>query len=167
MYRPHTNQRRRVTTAAALTALFALAVGACGSDDTTGSDSSSPLQASADTTALATPATEPPAPVTQPPVIESTPPTEPVGAHDRAGPVVTHLATIGTDDFVSGSTSGPDGAVYVTDGSNGEVLRIDRRDGAVSTIATGLPQKAFQGQDIGGPVDIASSVRRPTCSSRS
>ena len=77
MYRPHTNQRRRATTAAALTALFALAVGACGSDDTTGSDSSSPLQASADTTALATPATEPPAPVTQPPVIESTPPTEP------------------------------------------------------------------------------------------
>ena len=77
MYRPHTNQRRRATTAAALTALFALAVGACGSDDTTGSDSSSPLQASAVTTALVTPATEPPAPVTQPPVIESTPPTEP------------------------------------------------------------------------------------------
>ena len=79
MNRPHTNQRRRVTTAAALTALFALAVGACGSDDSTGSDSSSPLQASADTTALATPATEPPAPVTQPPVIESTPPPEPTG----------------------------------------------------------------------------------------
>ena len=81
MYRPHTNQRRRVTTVAALTALFALAVGACGSDDTTASDSS-PLPASADTaasadtTALPAPVTEPPAPVTQPPVTESTP-TEP------------------------------------------------------------------------------------------
>jgi hypothetical protein len=84
MYRPHTNQRRRATTAAALTALFALAVGACGSDDTTGSDSSSPLQASADTTALAAPVTEPPAPVTQPPVIESTPPTEPIGETEPA-----------------------------------------------------------------------------------
>ena len=158
MNRPHTNPRRRATTAAALTALLALAVGACGSDDAAGSASSSALQASADTTTLATPATpatETPPPVTQPPVIESTPPTEPVGAHDRAGPVVTHLATIGTDDFVTGSTSGPGGALYVTDGSNGEVLRIDRRDGAVSTFATGLPQKAFQGQDIGGPVDVA------------
>ena len=69
MYRPHTNPRRRVTTAAALTALFALAVGACGSDDVTGSDSSSTLQAPADTTALATPVTEPPAPVTPPPAM--------------------------------------------------------------------------------------------------
>jgi hypothetical protein len=83
MYRPHTNPRRRATTAAALTALFALAVGACGSDDTTASDSSL-RQASADTTALAAPVTEPPAPVTQPPVIESTPPTEPIGETEPA-----------------------------------------------------------------------------------
>ncbi len=78
MYQPHTNRRRRATTAAALTTLLALAVGACGSDDATGSDSSSPLQVSEDTTGLETPATEPEAPATQPPVIESTPPTEPV-----------------------------------------------------------------------------------------
>ena len=80
-------------------------------------------------------------------------------AHDRRGPVVTHLAEFGNDDFVTGSTIGPDGALYVTDGSAGEVLRIDRRDGGVSTYATGLPPKAFQGQDIGGPVDVAFSGR--------
>ncbi len=76
-------------------------------------------------------------------------------AHNRRGPVVTHLAEFGNDDFVTGSTIGPGGALYVTDGSTGEVLRIDRRDGGVSTYATGLPPKAFQGQDIGGPVDVA------------
>ena len=78
-----------------------------------------------------------------------------VSAHDRGGPVVTRLAEFGTDDFVTGSTIGPDGALYVTDGNAGEVLRIDRREGTVSTYATGLPPKAFQGQDIGGPVDVA------------
>ena len=77
-----------------------------------------------------------------------------VNAHDHKGPVVTHLAEFGSDDFVTGSTIGPDGALYVTDGSAGEVLRIDRRNGRVSTYATGLPPKAFQG-DVGGPVDVA------------
>ncbi len=100
MYRPHTNQRRRVTTAAALTALFALAVGACGSDDTTASDSS-PLQASADTTALPAPVTEPPAPVTQPPVIESTPPTEPTGTGDE-GVEIAQAALLQPDDLGDG-----------------------------------------------------------------
>lgn len=76
-------------------------------------------------------------------------------AHDQRGPVVTHLTKFGSDDFNTGSTIGPDGALYVTDGSVGEVLRIDRRDGRVSTYATGLPSKAFQGGDIGGPVDVA------------
>lgn len=57
-----------------------------------------------------------------------------VSAHDQKGPVVvTHLAEFGSDDFVIGSTIGPDRALYVTDGSAGEVLRIDRRSGQVST----------------------------------
>ncbi|MES1263574.1 MAG: hypothetical protein ABUL69_04405, partial [Peristeroidobacter soli] len=56
-----------------------------------------------------------------------------VSAHDQKGPVVTHLAKFGSDDFNTGSTIGPDGALYVTDGSVGAVLRIDRRDGRVST----------------------------------
>ena len=74
-------------------------------------------------------------------------------AHDRRGPVVTPLASFGDGSFVTGSTIGPDGALYVTDGSAGSVLRIDRRSGRVTTYATGLPTKAFA-TDIGGPVDV-------------
>lgn len=69
--------------------------------------------------------------------------------------VVTRLTEFGSDDFGAGSTIGPDGALYVTDGSAGEVLRINLPDGAVSSYATGFPPKAFQGADIGGPVDVA------------
>jgi hypothetical protein len=82
-----------------------------------------------------------------------------VSAHDRRDPVVTHLAEFGSDDFVTGSTIGPDGALYVTDGAAGAVLRIDRRSGRVTPYADGLPPKAFQGVDIGGPVDVAFAGR--------
>ena len=81
-----------------------------------------------------------------------------VSAHDRKGPVVTPLAEFGSDDFVIGSTIGPDGALYVTDGVAGTVLRINRRSGRVTPYASGLPAKAFSG-DIGGPVDVASAGR--------
>jgi hypothetical protein len=67
---------------------------------------------------------------------------------------VTRVTEFGSDDFVTGSTIGPDGALYVTDGMVGEVLRINLLDGVVNTYATGLPPKAFQGEDIGGPVDV-------------
>ena len=60
-----------------------------------------------------------------------------------------------------GSTIGPDGALYVTDGSAGKVRRIDRRSGRVTTYAKGLPKKAFA-TDIGGPVDIVF-VGRTAC----
>ena len=79
-------------------------------------------------------------------------------AHDRRGPVVTPLAEVGSDDFVVGSTIGPDRALYVTDGVAGAVHRIDRRSGLVTTYADGLPPKAFPG-DVGGPIDIAFSGR--------
>jgi len=75
-------------------------------------------------------------------------------AHDRTGPEVSRLASFGDGSFVTGSTIGPHGALYVTDGSAGNVLRIDRRSGRVTTYATGLPPKAFP-TDIGGPVDVA------------
>ena len=82
-----------------------------------------------------------------------------VSAHDRRGPVITRLAEFGSDDFVIGSTIGPDGALYVTDGVAGAVLRIDRGSGQVSPYAGGLPPKAFPGVDIGGPVDVAFAGR--------
>jgi hypothetical protein len=72
---------------------------------------------------------------------------------DRRGPVVTQLAKFGDGSFTTGSTIGPDGALYVTDGSSGKVLRIDRRSGRITTYAEGLPTKAFP-TDIGGPVDV-------------
>jgi hypothetical protein len=71
------------------------------------------------------------------------------------GATVARLAEFGSDDFVAGSTIGPDGALYVADGNAGEILRINLADGAISTYATGLPPKAFQGEDVGGPLDIA------------
>ena len=74
-------------------------------------------------------------------------------AHSRRGPVVTPLATFGDGTFVTGSTIGPDGALYVTDGSAGKVLRIDRHSGRTTTYAEGLPTKAFA-TDVGGPVDV-------------
>ena len=77
-----------------------------------------------------------------------------VSAHDRRDPVVTQLAKFGSDEFVTGSTIGPGGALYVTDGAAGAVLRIDRRSGRVTPYADGLPPKAFP-DDIGGPVDVA------------
>ena len=63
----------------------------------------------------------------------------PASAHDRQGPVVTKLTEFGSDDFVTGSTIGPGGALYVTDGVAGAVLRIDSRSGAVTLFADGLP----------------------------
>ncbi len=83
-----------------------------------------------------------------------------VSADDRSSPVVTRLAEFGSDDFVAGSTIGPDGALYVADGVAGAVLRIDRRSGEVTTFAEGLPRKAFPGADIGGPIDIGFVGRR-------
>ena len=69
--------------------------------------------------------------------------------------MVTPLAEFGSDDSVAtGSTIGPDGGAFVTDGVAGAVLRIDGGTGDVSPYADGLPRKAFPDADIGGPVDV-------------
>ena len=52
----------------------------------------------------------------------------------------------------SGSTVGPDGALYVTEGATGSVLRVDPQTGNTTTFATGLPDQLFP---IGGAMDIA------------
>jgi sugar lactone lactonase YvrE len=52
----------------------------------------------------------------------------------------------------SGSTIGPDGALYVTEGVAGRVTRVDPKTGATTTYASGLPRRIV---DIGGPMDIA------------
>jgi sugar lactone lactonase YvrE len=53
----------------------------------------------------------------------------------------------------SGSTIGPGGALYVTEGTVGRISRVDPQTGEVTTFATGLP-KALNGL-IFGASDIA------------
>ncbi|WP_159085075.1 ScyD/ScyE family protein [Planctomonas deserti] len=53
----------------------------------------------------------------------------------------------------SGGTIGPDGALYVAEGITGEITRVDRRTGATSTYATGLPERVIEG--LGGAIDVA------------
>jgi hypothetical protein len=51
-----------------------------------------------------------------------------------------------------GSTIGPDGALYVTEGVPGRIARVDLRSGATSTFADCLPRRIF---GAGGAVDVA------------
>jgi hypothetical protein len=74
-------------------------------------------------------------------------------------PRVTELATFVdgpcTDDICgTGSTVGPDGALYVTDSTNGRIQRIDPRRGTVTTYADGLPLQ-IAGAIGGGAADVA------------
>ena len=75
-----------------------------------------------------------------------------------APPVITELATFAAADCTggcgSGSTIGPDRALYVTDGKGGRVLRIDPRTGAQTTYAHGLPP-SNDSFGIGGAMDVA------------
>jgi hypothetical protein len=76
----------------------------------------------------------------------------PASAKRRAdGPVATMLASFGSG-LGSGSTVGPDGALYVTDGNAGSVLRVDPKTGDVTTFASGLPPQVA---GIGGAIDVA------------
>jgi hypothetical protein len=52
----------------------------------------------------------------------------------------------------SGSTVGPDGAIYVTEAATGSLTRVDPQSGETSTYATGLPPALIP---IGGAVDVA------------
>ncbi|MET0997217.1 MAG: ScyD/ScyE family protein [Marmoricola sp.] len=82
------------------------------------------------------------------------------GAHDHhssSTPTVSTLVTFAapgcTGPCGSGSTIGPDGALYVTDGPGGRVLRIDRQTGATTTYAHGLPP-TIGAVGIGGAIDV-------------
>ena len=54
----------------------------------------------------------------------------------------------------SGSTIGPDGALYVTESAAGKITRVDPRTGATTTYASGLPE-LLPAVGFGGPVDLA------------
>jgi hypothetical protein len=52
----------------------------------------------------------------------------------------------------SGSTIGPGGALYVTEGIAGRISRIDPDTGGVTTFASGLPTRVVP---VGGAIDVA------------
>ena len=65
-----------------------------------------------------------------------------------------------------GSTIGPDGALYVTEGAIGRVSRIDRHSGEVTTFASGLPPSLI---GIGGAspsLPVAKSYEYPKLAMR-
>ena len=70
--------------------------------------------------------------------------------HPSGEPTLTRLAT-GLQGG-SGSTVGPAGALYVTEGAAGRISRVDPKTGNITTFATGLP-KSIVG--IGGAMDVA------------
>ncbi|MFD3444775.1 ScyD/ScyE family protein [Microbacteriaceae bacterium 4G12] len=74
--------------------------------------------------------------------------------------VVAAGGSVGTPEVLatglqgaSGGTIGPDGALYVVEGITGEITRVDRRTGTMSTYATGLPERVIEG--LGGAIDVA------------
>lgn len=67
---------------------------------------------------------------------------------------LTSPATLLTSGLegASGSTVGPDGALYVPEGAAGRITRVDPQTGEKTTFAEGLPKAIFP---IGGVVDVA------------
>jgi hypothetical protein len=66
------------------------------------------------------------------------------------GPTATRLVT-GLQG-ATGSTTGPDGALYVTEGAVGRISRVDPHTGERTTFASGLPRAII---GIGGAIDVA------------
>src|SRR4029453_10368329 len=78
------------------------------------------------------------------------------GRRPCQGPTATLLVT-GLDtglESAKGSTVGPDGALYVTEGAVGRISRVDPLTGEVTTFASGLPRAIISigGGVIGGGV---------------
>src|SRR6266516_4693694 len=80
-------------------------------------------------------------------------------AQSPCEPTATLLVT-GLDtglESAKGSTVGPDGALYVTEGAAGRISRVDPLTGEVTTFASGLPPAIISigGAIIGGAIDVA------------
>ena len=71
-------------------------------------------------------------------------------APQSPAPTATQLVT-GLEGG-SGSTIGPGGALYVTEGAAGRISRVDPRTGEITTFASGLPKSII---GIGGAIDVA------------
>src|SRR5262245_11876237 len=82
----------------------------------------------------------------------STPSTASASRPSR-GPKAT-LLVAGLEGAV-GSTIGPDGALYVTEGVAGRISRVDPQTGEITTFASGLPKRVDPTAPFGGAVDVA------------
>ena len=71
-------------------------------------------------------------------------------ANPSPAPATTQLVT-GLEGG-SGSTVGPDGALYVTESAVGRISRVDPSTGEITTFASGLPESII---DVGGTTDVA------------
>src|SRR5947208_13197598 len=71
-------------------------------------------------------------------------------APPSGGPTATRLVT-GLQGAM-GSTIGPDGALYVTEGAAGRISRVDPQTGQKTTFASGLPSSII---GLGGAIDVA------------
>src|SRR5258707_12158277 len=55
----------------------------------------------------------------------------------------------------TGSTIGPGGALYVTEGAAGRISRVDPQTGEITMFASGLPKPADPSSPFGGAGDLA------------
>ena len=69
-------------------------------------------------------------------------------------PDVSVLSSKALGGLGSGSTIGPDGALYVTHSLGGKLLRINPASGAATVVGRGLP-KQVPGFGVGGPMDVS------------
>jgi len=77
-----------------------------------------------------------------------------VAASAGAAPSAPHLLYDGHTPG-SGSTVGPDGALYVNDPVNGTIVRVDPSTGAASTYADCLPKRLVPSFGFSGEMDVA------------
>jgi hypothetical protein len=84
--------------------------------------------------------------------MRATPSTVATSSRPSPMPGVTRLVTGLANAAGSGTTIGPDGALYVTESAAGRVVRVDPHTGVVTTFASGLPQPI---RPVGGAMDVA------------
>ena len=70
----------------------------------------------------------------------------------HSAPVVTVLNNTALGGLGSGSTIGPDGALYVTNGNDGTLIRVNPTTGSETVVGSGLPRQVV---GIGGAMDVA------------
>ena len=73
------------------------------------------------------------------------------GKTSQKEPVITGLPDTALGGLGSGSTIGPDGALYVTNGNDGTLVRIDPTTGSATVVGSGLPRQTI---GIGGAMDV-------------